>query len=111
MQPFEGGRDHSHRAMDPCGLMLLALPLEQARAQDQGEELHGVDRERARDRVLFGLLVLEAAAHECEVRPLLRSRSVELDHSLVRFARRREVAVRESALARRELPADFLGGG
>ena len=62
--------------------MGLALPLEESRAKDQGDQIQRVPGKRVLNRVLLCGLVLELLASEGEMDPSLRVRTVEVHEPL-----------------------------
>ncbi len=66
--------------------MRPSLPLEQVAAQDQRQQVAGIDGQRALDRRFLSLLILEATAGQRQVDPLMWLAAIGIDHALKRDA-------------------------
>jgi hypothetical protein len=85
-QLLQRRRHRGHRAMRARGRMALALALQQAGAQDQGQQVAGVEHQRAPDRLRFRRFVALRHADHRQVDPLLLVAPVQLDQALQQAA-------------------------
>jgi hypothetical protein len=71
VQPLDRRGDGQHGAVGLRGLVPLALALEQVGPQDERQQVHGVERERAGDRRLLGRRVAACTARHGLAQALL----------------------------------------
>ena len=99
--PLQRRRGLRDRDASPGRLVGLALPLEEVRAKDQGDQVEGVQAERALNRAFFSGLVLKLLAGQREMDPALRVRAIGFDEALEHRPGGLKVSLAKGALAER----------